>query len=469
MTQKQINKYILFDFLAAIIVWVLFYLFRRVVNDFATLGSEDMSYFVPSYRLWYSALFYPITSLFIHYLTGFYNETASKSRIVEFFTSFVSSFFIAIITFFVLLLDDDVLSYTFYYKSFFVLLTLQFLITYLFRIFITLSIFRQFKTGKSIIPLLIIGTGENAAEITKNISLSKHFVGNKLVGYISINSHTIVDETMVLGDVDSLEDIVKRYDVKEVIIAVDGMDDKVIFSLVNRLLHFGINIMFAPRLYEIITGNVMLGDIHSGPLVSIARSKMPPWQQSVKRIFDMVSSALLLILLSPLCLYLMLRIKFDSKGSVFYTQERLGYKGEIFNIIKFRTMVHDAEVHGPQLSIVNDSRITCFGAFMRKYRFDELPQLWNIIRGDMSVVGPRPERRFYIDQIEKKAPYYCLLYSIRPGLLSWGPIKIGYADSVDKMVDRLKYDIVYMNNMTLITDVKIMFYSVEVIVNGKGQ
>ncbi len=469
MTKKQIYKYVFFDFIAAILVWILFFLFRRIVNDFSQFTGEEIQYFVPSYHLWMSAIFFPIAALFIHYLTGFYNINAAKSRLVEFFASLFSSFFIGIITFFVILLDDKVESYTFYYKSFFVLFVLQFVVTYLFRIIITLSIFRQIKTGKIVLPLLIVGTGDVANEITKNISKSKHFIGYKLIGYVALSDRVVVDKSAVLGDVDSLEDIVQTNKIKEIIIAVDGMDDKVISSLLNRLLKFHVNIMFAPRLYEIITGRVMLGDIHSEPMVSIARIKMPPWQQSVKRVFDILFSLLFLIILSPLYAYLAVKVKLDSKGKVFYMQERIGYKGRPFNIIKFRTMVSNAEQGSPQLTINGDMRVTKFGAVMRKYRLDELPQLWNIIRGDMSIVGPRPERRFFIEQIEKKAPYYCMLYNIRPGLLSWGPIKIGYADNVDKMVERLRYDIVYMDNMNIITDIKIMFYSLEVIFNGKGQ
>ena len=132
-------------------------------------------------------------------------------------------------------------------------------------------------------------------------------------------------------------------------------------------------------------------------------------------------------------------------------------------------MYQDAEKNGPLLSSVNDGRITKCGAFMRKYRLDEIPQFFNIIKGDMSIVGPRPERRFYINQIEQKAPFYCMIYRVRPGLLSWGPIKIGYSDTIDKMVRRLNYDIIYMDNMSLYLDIKIIFYSLEIIFNGKGQ
>jgi lipopolysaccharide/colanic/teichoic acid biosynthesis glycosyltransferase len=196
---------------------------------------------------------------------------------------------------------------------------------------------------------------------------------------------------------------------------------------------------------------------------------MPAWQQSVKRVFDVGVSFVCMIILLPVYAYVAVRVKLGSKGPIFYKQERIGYEGRPFMIYKFRTMYTDAERMGPQLSQVNDPRITPFGYVMRKYRLDELPQFWNILRGDMSIVGPRPERRYYIEQIEKIAPYYCLVYKVKPGLLSWGPIKIGYSDTVEKMVERLRYDIIYMDNMTLQTDIKILFYSIEVIFLGKGQ
>ena len=195
---------------------------------------------------------------------------------------------------------------------------------------------------------------------------------------------------------------------------------------------------------------------------------MAAWQQSVKRVFDILMSLFALVLFFPIMVYVAVRVKRDSPGPVFYKQERIGKDGRPFYMYKFRTMYVGAEQNGPQLSSQNDERITPFGAIMRKYRLDELPQFWNILKGDMSVVGPRPERRYFINQIEEKAPYYCLIYKIQPGLLSWGPIKIGYSDTVEKMVERLNYDIIYMDNMNLINDLKIMIYSLEVIIKGRG-
>ena len=195
---------------------------------------------------------------------------------------------------------------------------------------------------------------------------------------------------------------------------------------------------------------------------------MPEGQKNIKNTFDRLAAALFLVLFSPLYLYLAWRVKRDSPGGIFYRQERLGLHGKPFTIYKFRTMRQDAEASGPALSSENDPRITPFGHVMRKYRFDELPQFWNVLKGDMSLVGPRPERSFYAEQIMEKAPFYCQVYTVKPGITSWGMVKYGYAKTVDQMTERLKYDIIYLDNRSLFIDIKILIYTVRTIVTGKG-
>jgi lipopolysaccharide/colanic/teichoic acid biosynthesis glycosyltransferase len=164
----------------------------------------------------------------------------------------------------------------------------------------------------------------------------------------------------------------------------------------------------------------------------------------------------------------MLRVRKDSEGSVLIKQERIGYLGKPFMMYKFRTMRRDAEKDGPTLSSENDERVTRFGQIMRKYRLDELPQFWNVLKGDMSIVGPRPERKYYIDQIVKQAPYFYLLHNVRPGITSWGMVKFGYARNINEMIERIKYDILYYENMSLMLDLKIIIYTVRTILTGRG-
>ena len=467
MNRKRVVFYILFDVVAALIVWVLFYLYRRMTNDMVLSGAEE--YFVPNYSLLPSVFSFPFVALVVHYLTGFYNIKVRRSRLVEFFSTVIGTFFISIIIYFGMLVDDIVVSYTFYYRSFLILWGMFFVVTYLFRIVQTQLMILRLRRGVISNDVLVVGTGDMARKVTDIIVRNSVRTGQKIVGYVAVRDRVVVEERLVLGRLDALEQYVRECAVNEVIIAVDDMDNDMIFDIANRLIVCGVEVKFAPRLFEVVTGHVSLTDVESEPLVDITSSRMPAWQQSVKRVFDVGVSLVCMIILLPVYAYVAVRVKLGSKGPIFYSQERIGYEGRPFKIHKFRTMYVDAERMGPQLSQVNDPRITPFGHVMRKYRLDELPQFWNILRGDMSIVGPRPERRYYIEQIEQIAPYYCLVYKVKPGLLSWGPIKIGYSDTVEKMVERLRYDIIYMDNMTLQTDIKILFYSVGVIFKGKGQ
>jgi exopolysaccharide biosynthesis polyprenyl glycosylphosphotransferase len=257
----------------------------------------------------------------------------------------------------------------------------------------------------------------------------------------------------------------------EVIIDLpEGYTDRQLYELIACLYPLSCEISMIPRVYDMLTGAARIGHIDRPSLIRITEHHMTDAELCIKRAFDVVASAVGLVLLSPLLLIIALQVKISSKGPVIYRQDRVGLFGLTFSIYKFRTMIDHAEADGvPHLTLDNDSRITKLGHWLRKYRLDELPQLWNILRGDMSVVGPRPERPYFIDQIMKEAPYYCLIYKVRPGLTSWGPIRVGYTDTMEKMIDRLNADVVYVENMSLLLDLKIMFYTIGVILRGKGK
>ncbi|MFI3297389.1 MAG: sugar transferase [bacterium] len=467
MTKKTRFIYLSFDILASLIVWVLLYLYRQYINDYAINDILTLNILSNNYLL-HSIFAFPLISIPIHYLSGFYNTKNKRSRIVDLFTTTIATMFISLAIYFTIFIDDIAADYTFYYKSFFILWLAYFIVTYIFRIVQTTLIIRRLRTRKTEYNQIIIGTGECAKKVTLALQRKNKKNGSLLLGYISATDEVKIKPEMILGDLSQLEKIVVEKNIKDVVIAMDDMNNDTIYSIANRLMKYDIEIRFSVRLFEVVTGKKIYLDFEE-PIADITSSTMPAWQQSFKRTFDIIVSATLITILSPLMLYVALRVKRESKGNVFFRQKRVGVGGKEFNMYKFRTMYSDAEKLGPQLSSVDDNRITPFGKTMRKFRLDEIPQFWNILVGDMSIVGPRPERQFYIKQIEEIAPYYCLVYSVQPGLFSWGPIKVGYCDTVDKMVERLRYDLIYINNMSILNDIKILFYSIEIVLKGKGQ
>ena len=226
--------------------------------------------------------------------------------------------------------------------------------------------------------------------------------------------------------------------------------------------------MLEAKEYEILTSRINLSDIYGAPFVDVSVLSLSDAEENIKRFLDIILAFIAIIVLSPLMAYVTLRIKLTSKGSVIYKQKRVGFKRKEFTMYKFRSMVENAESETPMLSSPNDTRITKFGKWLRKYRIDELPQFWNVIKGDMSLVGPRPERKYFVDKIIERAPYYSLLHRVRPGITSWGMVNYGYARNIDEMIARLKYDIIYLENMSLLIDFKILFYTVKIVFTGRG-
>lgn len=461
---KILREYIYFDILASVIVLLLFMVFRKTVNNISLFDGTN--FIVPSYNWVNSFFLFPIACIFVHSLSGFYINTIKQSRVSLVLITFTASAFISISVFFLLMLSDVVVSYEYYYYSLIVLFILLFSITYFFRAIIFSQIRHNFRIKKWTTNTIIIGTGNKALNTAKE--LDKNAARNTLIGFIATDNNVEVPKNLVLGNMSKLNSIIENYKIEESIIAIDNADEYQLFTIINSLYKYNIDIQFTPRLYEILTGSAKISKMGIIPLVSITTPSISDFGASIKRATDVFMSVFSLFILSPILVYFMIKIKRDSAGPIFYRQERIGRLGKPFKILKFRTMYDGSENGTPQLSSINDDRITNIGKIMRKYRIDEIPQFWNILKGDMSLVGPRPERKFYINQIIEEAPYYCLLYKIRPGLTSWGPIKIGYSDTIEKMIERLNYDIIYLDNMSFLTDLKILIYTFEIIFKGKG-
>lgn len=466
----QVIKYIFSDFISSALAWVLFFVFRKIYIEPLKFGYKIPVEFDSKFYI--GLILMPFFWIFLHYMTGYYKDIYRKSRLIELGQTLFITIFGVLIIFFVLILDDTVSTYKNYYFSFFTLLGLQFICTYIPRLVITSRTTKKIQTRKLGFNTLIIGSSDKAVNLFTDFESQVISYGNIFKGYVSItnkNGSILEKHIPHLGNLDNLREVIDKNKIEEVLIAIESSEHEEIWKIINKLQDKKVIIKVIPAMYDILTGSVKMSAIYGTPLIQISYDIMPVWQKNLKRVIDVLASTIAIILLIPVYITLAVGVKLSSKGPILYSHERIGRYGKPFTIYKFRSMSTDAEKNGPALSSKNDSRITKFGKFMRKSRLDEFPQFFNVLFGDMSLVGPRPERQFFIDKITEKAPHYLHLHKVRPGITSWGQVKYGYAENVEQMIERLKYDIIYLENMSLYLDFKIMIYTVKTIVQGSGK
>ncbi|HAH24299.1 MAG TPA: sugar transferase [Prolixibacteraceae bacterium] len=466
----QVARYLVFDIIAAMLSWTLFYFYRKIYIEPLKFGIEIPLDFT---RQYYLALFFiPLFWITIYYITGQYSNIYRKSRLLELGKTFMSSLGGVTVIFFLLLLNDSISDYKKYYNLFLALFILHFSFTYLFRLIITTRTIHKIHNRIIGFNTIVIGANQKAVGIIEEMMVQKRPAGNKVIGFLTVDqkdAYPLEKYAPNLGTYKNLQKVINDLEVEEIIIALESSEHKLLSEILT-ILENRVHVVWGiPDLFDILSNQPKTSTIFSTPLLKISNGLMPVWQEKTKRILDVGISLLALMLFLPVFIILAIMIKASSKGPVFYNQERVGKFGKPFTIYKFRTMVKDAETNGPLLSSSNDCRITRIGQFLRRTHLDEIPQFVNVLWGEMSLVGPRPERKYYIDQIAKEAPYVTHLQKVRPGITSWGQVKYGYASNVEEMIERLQYDMVYLKNISLYVDFKILIYTVMECVKAKGK
>jgi len=467
---RQTAYYLIADYLAAIASWYLLFVYRKEYIEAAkhgyavAIGNDN--------NLIAGLLVLPFCWLGFYTFTGYYKDIFRRSRFNEFWQTLFHTSLGVLVVFLILILDDSVSDYKDYYRSGLVLLVSHFGLTLTGRLLIASGTIRKVQQRKIGFNTVLVGSGPSAAKLYRELEEAPRSEGFLFKGYVAINEKDHGDlaaSLKKLGGSNQLREIIASAAIEEVLIAVEEDEHQEIPAMVNMLQNEFVRLKILPDAFSMVVGLVKMNNVLGAILLEVDFEVMPVWQKSAKRLFDIVFSLMAITAGSPVLLIIALLVKMDSKGPVFYRQERIGYKGKPFYILKFRSMRTDAEKSGPRLSSEDDPRITRTGKLLRKTRLDEIPQFINVLMGEMSVVGPRPERQFFIDQIMVKAPYYRRLHRVKPGITSWGQVKYGYAENVDQMLERLRYDMLYLENMSLALDLKILLYTVLIMVQGRGK
>tara|TARA_B100000524_G_scaffold348468_1_gene253201 strand:- start:6996 stop:8390 length:1395 start_codon:yes stop_codon:yes gene_type:complete len=457
-----LSLFLVSDYLSALVSWALFFFFRKTLIENQSFEMDR--------NFWLGIALIPLFWMLLYFVQGTYIEIRRMFRLKLLNLTLSISVIGSLIIFFSIILDDQVRSYEGYYWNLLILFVVHFGSTFTPRLLINTWLVHTIRRPSNGFKTVIIGGTEKAVDILEEIKKNDKNV-NTFVGYINMNGNDrqLDGKLPYLGHFDDLEMVSKETEIDEYIIAIESSEHNKLMQILLKIDNGITRIKTLPDTYVILSGSVKMTNIYGALLLDVQSDSMPFWQKVLKRIIDFTMSFVAVILLIPFYLFSAVAVKFSSPGPIFFLQDRIGKDGRVFKIFKFRTMYVNSEKNGPQLSSENDPRITRIGSFMRKTRLDEFPQFFNVLIGHMSIVGPRPERKFYIDQIAKIEPQYNQLTKVRPGITSWGQVKYGYAENVDQMLQRMKFDLLYLKNRSISLDIKIMLHTLLIVIRAEGK
>lgn len=468
---RQRLLYIVADFLSTNVAVLLFNILRFSLLE---AGGEGRFHSLPAYLgsrpLVLEQALFPLLMMMVYMLAGCYNSGFLKSRLRETLSTAVTAAIGTLLLFFGVLINDISTHRMLGYELLIVLWALLFGVVYIPRLCITMVSIRNVRSGRWCFNTLIVGVSQGALNYERRLRSPSTRMGLRVVGFVATEPFEgdRADYPAPVYDMADIERAIEELKVNTLVVVPHRNGMHATTDLINRLFALDKHLYITSDVFQLMTSRPRMHNVASELLVDITSPHLSPSAANLKRLGDIVISAFTLVAIAPMMAVLAILIKRDSPGPVFYKQERIGYHKQPFYIYKLRTMRTDAEAAGPALSTVDDPRITPLGRILRKYRLDEFPQFWNVLKGDMSIVGPRPERRYYISRIVERVPHYVLIHQVRPGITSWGMVKYGYASTVDQMIERLSYDLLYIENVSFSIDMKIIIYTVKTVLTGKG-